>query len=104
MICDNCCNDMVFRIPEKYGPVVLLLNIICPGLGTCATANLGDHFVPKALLLGVLQALLVPVLFVGWYWSIVHGIAVNDKAKEHLANQYSDPESPSSTTSGEQED
>ena len=79
------CDDMVFKIPSNYGQLVLLLNIICPGLGTCLTACLGDDkFVFKAILLGVLQALLVPVFFIGWYWSITHGIAVNDKANEHF--------------------
>ena len=49
------CDDMVFKIPSNYGQLVLLLNIIFPGLGTCLTACLGDDkFVFKAILLGIL--------------------------------------------------
>ncbi len=71
------CGQPVPHVSPLFALIILILNIFFPGLGTWVTGIIG----PGAScccwgLIGLLQFLLVPVIFIGWIWAICTGIQV----------------------------
>ena len=59
--------------------VILVLNIILPGIGTIICSLIGPKFELDNLLVGIVQ-LLLAVCIIGWVWSIWWGIIVLQKS------------------------
>ena len=77
----GCCKKTVVSGLDKTVALVLLvLNIIWPGLGTAISSCLAPAFLCPALLHGFLQAI-TSWLIVGWIWSIIHGVWLVKAAK-----------------------
>ena len=70
----------VLKVESSMGIVILILNIIIPGLGTMLTACMAGDFNCTVLLIGILQNFLA-YFIIGWIWSILHGIWVYNKSK-----------------------
>ena len=68
-------------LDKVLGIVMLILNILFPGLGTLLCSFLGGNFVADQLLVALLQFLTVPIFLVGWIWSIYWGVLIYQKAK-----------------------
>ena len=81
--CCKCCADAIVELDSTLALVVLILNIIpfTSGVGTIISACIGKKFNCLALGNGIAQALLTGI-FVGWIWSIIHGIWVWEVRKK----------------------
>ena len=80
---DACCSSWNPYVPENVAPVVLVMNIFMPGVGTI----LSSYYDPtgcncKAVTAGILQMLTV-VIFIGWIWSVWQGAAIYKKSKAY---------------------
>ena len=72
--------DLQKTIKKSGSPlniVLLILNIIWPGIGTMINSCLGG-FDSKAFLIGLAQWLLC-CCFIGWIWSIYWGVLIFQK-------------------------
>lgn len=58
---------------RPWGILCLVLDIVPGGVGTIVAGARARH--TGSIVVGVLQLLLVPVLF-GWVWSVAWGIAI----------------------------
>ena len=65
---------------KVLGIILMLLNIFCPGLGTCLNACIGGDFVFEILILGGFEAGCAVFLF-PWYMSIIQGIKIYELSK-----------------------
>ena len=70
-----CCYEHIY--PVSWPCIVLILNIIFPGVGTMLQSYCFDRHFWKfgTFFVGILQ-LLVSVFLIGWIWSIWHGCKV----------------------------
>jgi hypothetical protein len=80
---DACCSGWNPYVPENVAPIVLVMNIFMPGVGTI----LSSYYDPtgcncKAVTAGILQMLTV-VIFIGWIWSVWQGAAIYKKSKAY---------------------
>ncbi|CAD5115550.1 DgyrCDS4514 [Dimorphilus gyrociliatus] len=97
---ESQCTKLTFApMPLSVAVICLILNIIIPGLGTlleavclcCFTKN----FSPKEkifgfftnVFIGLLQMALVPLLCIGWIWSILWGVALIGASNTEYNNQ-----------------
>ena len=83
---NECCADANPIVPPEVAIVVLVLNIVAPGIGTYVAA----YYDPsgcncKTVTFGVLQQLLV-IVIVGWVWAILQGLAIYRKSEDWYAN------------------
>ena len=76
----DSCAPYVLKVEKNLALVILILNIIFPGLGTLITAFVAGEFNVTVLLVAIAQAFLACIL-VGWIWSILHGVWVYNKSK-----------------------
>ena len=77
------CQELQFKVPDPWGIIILICNILAPGFGTCISAYCKDDgFCFMALLLGWLQAILTSIL-IGWIWSIWHGYKIYEVSQQH---------------------
>ena len=80
----DICNKLVSNIPQMkiaYAIIVLVVNVIVPGVGTMLfVAFGGKENMTEHILIGVLQ-LLGTFIFIGWIWSILWGVFAFDKAR-----------------------
>ena len=76
----ECCKEYVVKLPENLALVLLIINIIFPGVGTMVSGCAGDKVECNVILIGLLQLVTAP-LIVGWVWSIFHGVWLWQKAK-----------------------
>lgn len=60
--------------------IILILNIVCPGIGTMCLACLGPSCRGEHILVGLLQMILT-VFLIGWIWSIMWGIFLVMKSR-----------------------
>ena len=67
-------------VSSPWGIVLLILNIVWPGLGTIINSFMGDKVHCTSLLVGVFQMLLAWII-IGWIWSIWWGIIIFQKQK-----------------------
>ena len=67
--------SLIVGIHKKWALVVLILNIIIPGLGTIISGCVarGDHMFNNTIV-GLLQLTLTPFFLLGWFWSISLGL------------------------------
>ena len=71
-----CCHEHIYAIPQTWGLVCFILNIISPGFGTGIQSYYAkDGCSCSTYMVGVAQAL-TAVLIVGWVWAIWHGYEV----------------------------
>ena len=83
----GCCSACNPYVPVDIAPVVLVLNIFMPGVGTILAAYYDPNGCNcKAITCGIFQMLTVCIL-VGWIWSIVQGNAIYQKSKEWAYSQ-----------------
>merc|ERR1712113_672478 len=73
--------ESVIPLEKPMGLVMMILNILSAGLGTCLSACLGEKFSCFALCCGILQGITAAVV-VGAIWSIVHGVLLFKKEYE----------------------
>jgi hypothetical protein len=79
---DECCGGANPYVPENIAPIVLVLNIFMPGIGTYIAA----YYDPagcncKTITCGIFQQLTLCIL-VGWIWSVCQGVAIYRKSLE----------------------
>ena len=77
----ECCKEYVVKLPKNTALILMIVNIILPGIGTMISGCLVKKIQCNVILIGLLQLVLVPVLLIGWIWSILHGIWLFQKAK-----------------------
>ena len=71
-----CCHEHIYPVPESWGLIVFILNIIFPGWGTiCQSYYAPAGYNSGTAMAGVGQ-ILTAWLIVGWIWSIWHGYEV----------------------------
>eukprot|EP00301_Raphidiophrys_heterophryoidea_P014510 c22933_g1_i1.p1 GENE.c22933_g1_i1~~c22933_g1_i1.p1 ORF type:complete len:105 (+),score=22.22 c22933_g1_i1:1-315(+) len=71
------------KVSKTMGIVVLILNIILPGIGSIIAGLMGNSRDRGCALAGVFQ-LLTAFFIVGWIWSIVWGIKIHSKANSFI--------------------
>ena len=77
------CQDLQFKVPDPWGIIILVCNILCPGFGTLISAYCKeDGFCCMAGLLSWLQAALATIV-IGWIRSIWHGYKIYLISNEH---------------------
>ena len=78
------CHELQYPVPDPWGIIILLFNILGAGSGTCIAAYCkhGEGFCCSQFMLGVLQIILSPIL-VGWCWGIWHGWKIYEISKHH---------------------
>ena len=79
----ECCADANPICPPDVALVVLILNIVSPGIGSIVSA----YYDPsgcncKTVTFGILQMLLT-IVIVGWVWSILMGLAIYSKSNDY---------------------
>jgi len=59
------------------------MNILFPGSGTMISSACGTEKGCRldVLLLGLVQLLTAPFLFIGWIWSINHGLNIHERSQ-----------------------
>ena len=75
------CPESDVDVSESLGMVIMILNIITIGFGTLISSCLdrkGCNCTAFAVSIG--QSVTFPLCFYGWYWSIMHGIAVKENS------------------------
>ena len=77
------CHELQYPVPEPWGIIILLFNILSPGFGTMIAAYCKhDGFSMSQFLLGWVQAILT-VILIGWCWAIWHGYKIYEVSKGH---------------------
>ena len=70
------CKEEIYAIPQTWGKMCFVLNIIAPGSGTMIQSYYArDGCNCSTWLVGFAQGL-TALLIVGWVWSIWHGYEV----------------------------
>lgn len=64
---------MIPVLTQVVAIILLILNVIFPGLGTAIMACLNTVYLCENLVIALLQFLTAPCL-VGWIWSIIWGV------------------------------
>ena len=92
---DECCADANPLVPQDIALVVLILNIVMPGIGTIVSAYYDPNGCNcKTVTFGILQSLLI-IVIVGIVWSILQGLAIY-----HKSNNYYGPKDNSVSVNG----
>jgi hypothetical protein len=60
--------------------ILLIINCILPGIGTLVLCCVAEKFSTTQLIVGLLQIVTVPLLFLGWIWSIWWGLLILEKS------------------------
>ena len=85
-----CCSAANPYVPVDVAPIVMVMNIFAPGVGTMIAAyydNAGCNC--KTVTCGIFQMMLAALL-VGWIWSICQGVAIYKKSLD-WADQKQNP-------------
>ncbi|CAI2385268.1 unnamed protein product [Moneuplotes crassus] len=76
------CIESVVHVPGIWGYVILILNIILPGVGTIITSFMArTGFAKFQFVCGVFQ-LLLAITLIGWLWSVWWGCLIISKNDE----------------------
>ncbi len=91
---DGCCGSANPIVPPNVAPIVLVMDIFLPGVGTIIAA----YYDPsgcncRAITSGIFQMLLTLIL-VGWIWSICQGHAIYAKSNDYWAKNAFPPVAP----------
>ena len=77
------CHDLQFKVPDPWGIIILICNILFPGFGTMISAYCKeDGFCCMAVVLAWVQAALATIL-IGWFWAIWHGYKIYEISQHH---------------------
>ena len=77
-----CCPSSNVDVSETSGMVILILNILTCNWGTLISSCMDRNGCNcDAFLIGLCQGLTFPLLFLGYVWAILHGIAVYENSK-----------------------
>jgi len=79
-MCDRLIDDIV-SVRSPWGIVLLILNIVWPGLGTIINSAMGSKCRATTALVGVIQMLLAAFI-IGWLWSIWWGVLILMKQRD----------------------
>lgn len=84
---EGCCSEANPYVPVNVAPIVLVLDIFLPGVGTIVAA----YYDPsgcncKTITCGIFQ-MLTTVILVGWIWSIAQGACIYKKSKQYAQSQ-----------------
>ena len=85
---NECCASANPLVTLDIALVVLIVNILVPGVGSMVAA----YYDPKGCnskcgIFGILQ-LLLAVIIVGWIWSIVQGVAIYKKSHDYYSPDF----------------
>jgi uncharacterized membrane protein (DUF485 family) len=69
------------HVKAPMGIILLILNIIIPGVGTFINGLMGDKIHLTTVIIGILQ-ILTTFILIGWIWSIWWGILIFQKQKK----------------------
>ena len=79
----GCCSAANPYVPANVAPMVLIMDIFVPGVGTVIAAYYDPTGVNrKTMTCGICQMLLT-VVVVGWIWSIIQGYCIYKKSIEY---------------------
>lgn len=81
------CFDVINETDRCTALICLILNIFLPGFGTMLNGCCGAKC-PIAILVGILQILLIPVLLIGWVWSILYGLEIYRRSGDHVHHHH----------------
>ena len=84
------CDGVTPIIPFPDQIMVMLLQIVCPGLGAMVAAYRaieGFHY--GCFCCGLFQLLTIPIFGMGAIWSIIHGIIIYTKSSDYWNTKYS---------------
>ena len=76
----GCIKDSIVKVPKDWALVVLIVNIIFPGIGTIIAGYCDGGINTNCLGVGILQ-MLTAWLIIGWIWSIWWGVQIYEKSK-----------------------
>ena len=79
----GCCSAANPYVPMTVAPIVLILDIFFPGVGTLVAA----YYDPsgcncKTITCGIFQMLLT-IVVAGWIWSVVQGCMIYNKSRQY---------------------
>ena len=77
MSCDKLTADIV-SVPAPWGIVLLIINVLLPGIGSIINSLMADKVRVTTLVVGILQLVLAGFI-VGWIWSIIWGVLIFKK-------------------------
>ena len=76
------CPESAVDVSESAAMVIFIFNIISPGFGTLISSCLDRKGCNcTAFLVSYLQGFAVILCLYGWYWSIMHGIAIKENSQ-----------------------
>ena len=76
------CPESAVDVSETAAMVIFVFNIISPGFGTLISSCLDRKGCNcTAFLVSYLQGFAVILCLYGWYWSIMHGIAIKENSQ-----------------------
>ncbi len=76
----QCCTESIVPVKDPLHIVLLILNILLPGIGTIANGCMGSSISGCQIVIGLLQMCLSPVLLIGWFWSIWWGVIIYQRS------------------------
>ena len=80
---EGCCSAANPYVPANVAPMVLIMDIFVPGVGTIIAAYYDPTGVNrKTMTCGDCQMLLT-IVVVGWIWSIIQGYCIYKKSIEY---------------------
>ena len=83
----ECCASANPYVPADVAPIVMVLDILAPGVGTIVAAYYDEAGCNCATVTcGIFQMLMATIL-VGWIWSICQGVAIYKKSLAYAESQ-----------------
>lgn len=71
---DGCCGKANPIVPADVAPIVMVFDILCPGLGTMIAAYYDPNGCNCATMTCAIFQMMLGVVLVGWIWSIIQGV------------------------------
>lgn len=67
------------KVSAPWNIILFITNIVLPGVGTCLLSLCAKKCNFDSILLGFFQLITVPILLIGWIWSIWYGFEIYEK-------------------------
>lgn len=87
-------NTQYSPLSQTTALIVLIINVITPGLGTILSAFLGAECKNETVLVGIAQLLTTPLLGLGFIWAMIWSIRLYRNASCQVNGQTRDEETP----------
>ena len=84
---DGCCGKANPIVPADVAPVILVFDILCPGLGTMIAAYYDPNGCNCATITCAIFQMMLGVVLVGWIWSIIQGVQIYNKSNAYWEAQ-----------------